>query len=149
MRFAKHILPLALVVTGVIAAGDESTTEVAKAKDTATDEKPTETKGSDETKGSNETEEPTATATATGKDDDEDKDKDKDSTDKDSETETGKNGKAKATTTTEEERSTVSWKPTMPATMAPDINASSRSIQASGFMALTLVGIVSIVTAFL
>ncbi|KAI8673476.1 hypothetical protein NCS55_00667800 [Fusarium keratoplasticum] len=144
MRFAKHVLPLALVITGVIAAGDESTTEVAKAKATATDDKATQTTNEpDETKGSDKTEE--AEPTATG----DDKDKDKDSTDKDKETETEKNSKAKVTSATETEQSIVSWNPPQPSTMAPDINASSRSIQTSGYMALTMVGIVSIAAAFL
>ncbi|KAI8668869.1 hypothetical protein NCS57_00700000 [Fusarium keratoplasticum] len=137
MRFAKHVLPLALVITGVIAAGDESTTEVAKAKATATDDKATQTTNEpDETKGSDKTEE--AEPTATG----DDKDKDK-------ETETEKNSKAKVTSATETEQSIVSWNPPQPSTMAPDINASSRSIQTSGYMALTMVGIVSIAAAFL
>lgn len=140
MRFAKHLLPLALVITGVIAADDESTTEVAKAKATATDDKATQTTNEpDETKGSDKTEE--ASATATGDD------KDEDSTDK--ETKTEKNSKAKVTSATETEQSIVSWNPPQPSTMAPDINASSRSIQTSGYMALTMVGIVSIAAAFL
>ncbi|KAJ4142572.1 hypothetical protein NW754_010013 [Fusarium falciforme] len=144
MRFAKHVLPLALVITGVIAAGDESTTEVAKAKATATDDKATQTTAEpDETKGSDKTEEPEPTATG------DDEDKDKDSTDKDKETETKKNSKAKVTSATETEQSIVSWNPPQPSTMAPDINASSRSIQTSGYMALTMVGIVSIAAAFL
>ncbi|KAL6363827.1 hypothetical protein LRP88_03251 [Fusarium phalaenopsidis] len=142
MRFAKHVLPLALVITGVIAAGDESTTEVAKAKATASDDKASQTTAEpEETKGSDKTEE--AEPTATGDD------KDKDSTDKDKETETEKNSKAKATSATETEQSIVSWNPPQPTTMAPDINASSRSIQTSGYMALTMVGIVSIAAAFL
>ncbi|UPL01332.1 hypothetical protein LCI18_012266 [Fusarium solani-melongenae] len=140
MRFAKHVLPLALVITGVIAAGDDSTTEVAKAKATATDDKATQTTNEpDETKGSDKTEE--AEPTATGDD------KDKDSTDK--ETKTEKNSKAKVTSATETEQSIVSWNPPQPSTMAPDINASSRSIQTSSYMALTMVGIVSIAAAFL
>lgn len=143
MRFAKHLLPLALVLTGVIAADDESTTEVAKAKATATDDKAAETTAEPDktTKGSGKTEEPEPTATGD--------DEDKDSTGK--ETETGKNSKAKATTTsaTETEQSIVSWNPPQPTTMAPDINASSRSIQASGYLALTMVGIVSVAAAFL
>lgn len=143
MRFAKHLLPLALVITGVIAADEDSTTEVAKAKATATDEKATQTTAdADKTKGSDKTEE--AEPTATG---DEDEDKDKDSTDK--ETETGKNSKAKVTSATETVQSFVSWDPPQPSTMAPDINASSRSVQASGYMALTMVGIVTIAAAFL
>lgn len=145
MRFAKHLLPLALVITGVIAADEDSTTEVAKAKATATDEKATQTTAdADKTKGSDKTEE--AEPTATG-DEDEDKDKDKDSTDK--ETETGKNSKAKVTSATETVQSFVSWDPPQPSTMAPDINASSRSVQASGYMALTMMGIVTIAAAFL
>ncbi|RSL56342.1 hypothetical protein CEP53_006807 [Fusarium sp. AF-6] len=141
MRFAKHILPLALVITGVIAADDESTTEVDKTKATATDDKATKTTNeSEETKGSDKTEE--AEPTATG-----DEDEDKDSTDK--ETSTGKNSKAKVTSATETTQSIVSWDPPQPSTMAPDINASSRSIQTSGYLALTMVGIVSIATAFL
>ncbi|KAI8672235.1 hypothetical protein NCS56_00686100 [Fusarium sp. Ph1] len=149
MRFAKHVLPLALVITGVIAAGDESTTEVAKAKATASDDKASQTTAEpEETKGSDKTEE--AEPTATGDDKDKDStDKDKDSTDKDKETETEKNSKAKATSATETEQSIVSWNPPQPTTMAPDINASSRSIQTSGYMALTMVGIVSIAAAFL
>ncbi|RSL80701.1 hypothetical protein CEP52_010668 [Fusarium oligoseptatum] len=141
MRFAKHILPLALVITGVIAADDESTTEVAKTKATATDDKATKTTNeAEETKGSDKTEE--AEPTATG-----DEDEDKDSTDK--ETSTGKNSKAKVTSATETTQSIVSWDPPQPSTMAPDINASSRSIQTSGYLALTMVGIVSIAAAFL
>lgn len=140
MRFAKHILPLALVITGVIAADDESTTEVAKAKATATDDKATKTTNEpDETKGSDKTEE--AEATATGDD--------KDSTETGKETETEKNSKAKATSATETEQSIVSWDPPQPTTMAPDINASSRSVQASGYLAVAMVGIVSIAAAFL
>ncbi|KAH7249307.1 hypothetical protein FSOLCH5_014866 [Fusarium solani] len=135
MRFAKHVLPLALVITGVIAAGDESTTEVAKAKATATDDKASQTTNEpDETKGSDKTEE--AEPTATGDD-------------KDKETKTEKNSKTKVTSATETEQSIVSWNPPQPTTMAPDINASSRSIQTSGYMALTMVGIVSIAAAFL
>lgn len=135
MRFAKHVLPLALVITGVIAAGDESTTEVAKAKATATDDKASQTTNvPDETKGSDKTEE--AEPTATGDD-------------KDKETKTEKNSKTKVTSATETEQSIVSWNPPQPTTMAPDINASSRSIQTSGYMALTMVGIVSIAAAFL
>lgn len=142
MRFAKHVLPLALVITGVIAAGDESTTEVAKAKATATDDKATQTTAEpDQTKGSDKTGE--AEPTATGDD------KGKDSTDKNKETETEKNSKAKVTSATETEQSIVSWNPPQPSTMAPDINASSRSIQTSGYLAVTLVGIVSIAAAFL
>ncbi|RTE78540.1 hypothetical protein BHE90_006973 [Fusarium euwallaceae] len=141
MRFAKHILPLALVITGVIAADDESTTEVAKTKATATDDKATKTTNeAEETKGSDKTEE--AEPTATG-----DEDEDKDSADK--ETSTGKNSKAKVTSATETTQSIVSWDPPQPSTMAPDINASSRSIQTSGYLALTMVGIVSIAAAFL
>ncbi|RSL64550.1 hypothetical protein CEP54_004662 [Fusarium duplospermum] len=144
MRFAKHLLPLALVITGVIAADEDSTSEVAKAKATATDEKATQTTAdADKTKGSDKTEE--AEPTATG--DDEDEDKDKDSTDK--ETETGKNSKGKVTSATETTQSLVSWDPPQPSTMAPDINASSRSIQTSGYLALTMVGIVTIAAAFL
>jgi hypothetical protein len=135
MRFAKHVLPLALVITSVIAAGDESTTEVAKAKATATDDKASQTTNEpDETKGSDKTEE--AEPTATGDD-------------KDKETKTEKNSKTKVTSATETEQSIVSWNPPQPTTMAPDINASSRSIQTSGYMALTMVGIVSIAAAFL
>lgn len=142
MRFAKHLLPLALVITGVIAAGDESTTEVAKAKATATDDKATQTTNEpDETKGSDKTEE--AEPTATG----DDENKDKDSTDK--ETKTEKNSKAKVTSATETEQSIVSWNPPQPSTMAPDINASSRSIQTSGYLAVAMMGIVSIAAAFL
>lgn len=142
MRFAKHVLPLALVITGVIAADDESTTEVAKAKATATDDKATKTTNEpDETKGSDKTEE--AEPTATGDDED------KDSTETDKETETGKNSKAKVTSATETEQSIVSWNPPQPSTMAPDINASSRSVQASGYLAVAMVGIVSIAAAFL
>ncbi|KAJ4320470.1 hypothetical protein N0V84_005862 [Fusarium piperis] len=142
MRFAKHLLPLALVLTGVIAAGDETTTEVARAKATASDEKATQTTAEpEETKGSDKTEE--AKATATGDDED------KDSTDKGKTTETAKNSKARVTSATEAEQTTVSWNPPQPKTMAPDINASSRSVQTSGYMALTLVGIVSIAAAFL
>ncbi|EEU42480.1 uncharacterized protein NECHADRAFT_102618 [Fusarium vanettenii 77-13-4] len=144
MRFAKHLLPLALVITGVIAAGDESTTEVAKAKATATDDKATKTTNEpDETKGSDKTEE--AEPTATG----DDEDKDKDSTETGKETETEKNSKAKVTSATETEQSIVSWNPPQPSTMAPDINASSRSIQTSGYLAVAMVGIVSIAAAFL
>ncbi|KAF4471252.1 hypothetical protein FALBO_1838 [Fusarium albosuccineum] len=138
MRFSKHILPLALVVTGVIAAGDESTTAVAKAK--ATDEKASATTG-EASNTADATEE--STATATGKDDDK----------KDSKSDSKSDSKDKAeATTTEEDRPTDTWKPTVAKTTAPDILSagSTDSINGQRFVLASLaVGLMTLGMAFL
>lgn len=130
MRFSKHVLPIAILLTGVIAAKDEeSTTAVEKAKAT------------DDSKTADATEE--ASATATGKDD-----KKESKTDK-SDTKSATKEKSAASQTTAD-GPTITWDPPAPKTTVPDINAGSPSPMTPGVVVLSLVlGITSLGMALL
>ncbi|KAJ4269633.1 hypothetical protein NW762_001301 [Fusarium torreyae] len=126
MRFSKHVLPLAILLTGVIAAKDEeSTTAVEKAK--ATDDKPSKTTA-DESNTADATE--SASATSTGKDD-------KKSTKTD--TKSGTKDKSEDASSTEDDRPTQTWNPPAPKTTVPDINAGPPSPMTPGLVVLSLV----------
>ncbi|RGP72677.1 hypothetical protein FLONG3_6685 [Fusarium longipes] len=131
MRFSKHVLPLAILLTGAIAASDgESTTAVEKSK--ATNDKPSETTA-DESNTADATGE--ATATATGKND-----KSKDSkTDTETNTNTREKEAASKTATEKGNGPTITWDPPAPKTTVPDINAGSPSPMTPGVMVLSLV----------
>ncbi|KAF9777566.1 hypothetical protein IL306_004363 [Fusarium sp. DS 682] len=138
MRFSKHVLPIAILLTGVIAAKDESTTAVEKAK--ATDDKASETTA-DDSKTADATEE--ASATATSKDDK------KDSKTNKSDTKTGSKEKSAASQTSAD-GPTITWDPPAPKTTIPDINAGSPSPMTPGVVVLSLVlGITSLGMALL
>ncbi|KAG7411253.1 hypothetical protein DER46DRAFT_618324 [Fusarium sp. MPI-SDFR-AT-0072] len=138
MRFSKHVLPIAILLTGVIAAKDEeSTTAVEKAK--ATDDKASAT--ADGSKTADATEE--ASATATGKDDKKDSKTDK------SDTKSATKEKS-ATSQTTADGPTITWDPPAPKTTVPDINAGSPSPMTPGVVVLSLVlGITSLGMALL
>ncbi|KAG4256957.1 hypothetical protein BFJ72_g8796 [Fusarium proliferatum] len=138
MRFSKHVLPIAILLTGVIAAKDEeSTTAVEKAK--ATDDKASAT--ADDSKTADATEE--ASATATGKDD-----KKESKTDK-SDTKSATKEKSAASQTTAD-GPTITWDPPAPKTTVPDINTGSPSPMTPGVVVLSLVlGITSLGMALL
>ncbi|KAH7263505.1 hypothetical protein BKA59DRAFT_506524 [Fusarium tricinctum] len=144
MRFSKHVLPIAILLTGVIAAKDEeSTTAVEKAK--ATEDKPSKTTADDsESNTAEATEE--ASATATGKDG-----KDKDSKTDKSDTKSGTKDKETASkTSTSVDGPTITWDPPAPKTTVPDINAGSPSPMTPGVLVLSLVfGITSLGMALL
>ncbi|KAM0345392.1 hypothetical protein ACHAPU_006555 [Fusarium lateritium] len=141
MRFSKHVLPLAILLTGVIAAKEEeSTTAVEKAK--ATEDKPSKTTAKDsESNTADATEE--ASATATGKD----------GKDKESKTDSKSGTKDKETaskTSTENDGPTITWDPPAPSTTVPDINAGSPSPMTPSVLVLSLVfGITSVGMALL
>ncbi|KAH7237540.1 uncharacterized protein BKA55DRAFT_577725 [Fusarium redolens] len=139
MRFSKHVLPIAILLTGVIAAKDEeSTTAVEKAK--ATNDKASETTA-DDSKTADATEE--ASATATGKDDKKDSKTDK------SDTKSATKEKSAASQTTAD-GPTITWDPPAPKTTVPDINAGSPSPMTPGVLVLSLVlGITSLGMALL
>ncbi|KAG5753197.1 hypothetical protein H9Q69_003891 [Fusarium xylarioides] len=139
MRFSKHVLPIAILLTGVIAAKDEeSTTAVEKAK--ATDDKASAT--ADDSKTADATEE--ASATATGKDD-----KKESKTDK-SDTKSATKEKSAAASQTTADGPTITWDPPAPKTTVPDINAGSPSPMTPGVVVLSLVlGITSLGMALL
>ena len=143
MRFSKHVLPLAMLLTGVIAAKDEeSTTAAEKAK--ATDDKPSETTA-DESNTADATDE--ATATATGKNG---KDSKSEKSDTDTETNTREKQAASKTATEKGNGPTITWDPPAPKTTVPDINAGAPSPMTPGVVILSLVlGITSIGMALL
>lgn len=147
MRFSKHVLPIAMLLTGVIAAKDEeSTTAVEKSK--ATNDKPSETTA-DESNTADATGESTATATATatGK---KDKDSKSDKSDTDTSTNTKEKEAASKTATEKGNGPTITWDPPAPKTTVPDINAGSPSPMTPGVVVLSLVlGITSIGMALL
>ncbi|KAI1069048.1 hypothetical protein LB507_006549 [Fusarium sp. FIESC RH6] len=145
MRFSKHVLPLAMLLTGVIAAKEEeSTTAAEKAK--ATDDKPSETTA-DESNTADATDEATATATATGKND---KDSKTDKSETDTETNTREKQAASKTATEKGNGPTITWDPPAPKTTVPDINAGAPSPMTPGVVVLSLVlGITSIGMALL
>ncbi|KAF4447460.1 hypothetical protein F53441_9008 [Fusarium austroafricanum] len=121
MRFS-NVLPIAILLTGVIAAKEEeSTTAVDKAK--ATDDKASKTADATEE----------ASATATGKDD---KGKDSKTDKSDSKSTTKSKGSASQTSAT---GPTITWDPPAPKTTIPDINAGSPSPMTPGVVVVSLV----------
>ncbi|CAM1509129.1 Fc.00g028680.m01.CDS01 [Cosmosporella sp. VM-42] len=133
----KHLLPLALILTPILAA-DKTTTADA----VATTDESKQTTATDATN----TDEGTATATAT----DETGTTATGTADEKSTKKNTKSGKATTATTATTAVDTFSWNPTVPATTAPDLNAAGMSVQSRGAMGLSVAfGLVTLGVAYL
>lgn len=147
----KHILPLALVLTGVAAQKDSNSKDVS----TETEDVATTTEKAEATTTNGDEEEATETGKSDSKSDSKEDDKSsKDESDsKTASKDDGKDSSKKATATVDVPSSVgrYTFEATMPATTAPDINAAGRfSARDSSFLALTVaVGAVTFGAAFL
>lgn len=108
----QHVLPLALLLTSVIAQRESSENSVSRTADDST---------------ATATDEGSTTATATGK---ETSTKSSESSTKATSTQASTTGKRQPTTT---------WDPEVPKTVAPDLLGGTTSVQSSGYLLMTVV----------
>lgn len=121
----KHLIPFVLLLSPVLAAGKDEPTETDTSVAESTSAAPKTTpKVTSTSKGSaSQTED--ASSTATGDDKDEKKD---------DKTESKTSSKVVKASQTEQSGDIYTWEPSVPATLAPDLNAGAVSLQDRGFL---------------